>query len=637
MDPTATLQTPDGIEIINLTTTEAADSCQGATTITVPGGGSTTVNTFTTTGADPDLSCAWGTPVNAKGYRTAWYQFTAANHGVITIDTLGSSYDTVLTVYDGTNGSCTSNANTMTLVTCNDDNNGFSSHVQFTANKGNTYYIQVADWQLGASGNATLQLSLEVEDIDSSWEQMGAMSEARSRHATVVVGNNIFVIGGQTSEFDPFGDNNPQIISSFDRYHVNSQTWANTNTFPELPEADGLSNTTAAYVNTNAGSCNDGCIFVPGGYSGGSTDFNGTHWGFDFDTNLWIEKASIGDSGNPGWPGGAPFAWSTAVTPPDNLGYYLIGGLSSIPAITDTTATIHNNVYFYRVSTNQWEEKTSMDFAKYGHTAAYVGNEICVIGGIETGGILSPNGQCWNPNGTDGWRNIAALSEARYGAGSSVGPDGKWYVYGGANGSSQAIATVEVWDPNNEAAGWVTLDVSRDLGVTNALPPRIWPRGGFVGNYLWAVGGNDSLTTNNRVSITEMQRLFIGQNNLLLPFLINAGTNGDDHFGEAVTIAFNKTYSRDFDEILDLYDVYTFNLNTTTALIVKLREIPGNSDYNIYIYDDNKRLWGKGENPSNQNETVSLTLASGTYYVVVERAFPAGLPNSKNYELRVEK
>ena len=637
VDPTATLQTEDGEKIVLLTAVSAADTCQGATALTVPGGGVTTVNSFTTEEADPTLACAWGTPSNPQGYRTAWYRFTAAAPGIITLKTLSSSYDTVVSVFDASEIVCPvpTDPTQMELVACNDDHTGFSSRVQFTAQKGHTYFIQVADWQLGVSGNANLQLSIEKDSIDSSWEQMGSNPLAkRSRHATAVIGSHIYVIGGQTIDFDPFGNNSPTLTSSFDKYNTATGNWTHIG---NMPGNAGYSNTTAAYVDTTSGACNQGCIFIPGGFTGGNP-FDGKHWAFDLGTNQWIVKKSIGSTGQPSWPNSVPFAWSAAVTKPDQTGYYLLGGLSSQPAITDTTAIVHNKVYFYRVSDDKWiQQAAEMDFARYGHTAAFAGNEICVIGGIEPGGILTPNGQCWNPNGTAGWRDIAALNNARYGAGSSVGPDGKWYVYGGADSSHQAISTIEVWDPNNEAAGWAILDITHDLGVTDALPPRIWPRGGFVGNYLWAVGGNDSLTTSSRIPISELERLFVGRFNLQLPLILHTDNNGNDNLDQADSIALNVTYFSNFDKISDLYDVYAFDLTGTSAIIVKLRDIPNNSDYNVYVYDHNKQLWGTGKSPSNQDETVSLTLAAGHYYVVVERAYPIGLPNTKNYRFIVEK
>lgn len=633
IDPTVTLQIDGGGDIMQITTAAASDTCSNATPLTVPGGGQTTVNDFKTEDADPSLSCAWGTfDDDFQGFNTAWYRFTASNHGTITINTLGSTYDTVLSVFDATDNTCPTDSELISLVACSDDANGFSSEVEFRAQKGRTYFIQVANRHTGASGNAIFNLSLQEAPLNSEWEQMGSDATAqRSRHAAAIVGSDIYVIGGQTIDFDPFGTNSPSLTNSIDKYNIVTGEWTNLGDMPGV----GYSNTTAVFVNKpNGSNCTQGCIYLPGGYTGG-TSFEGKHWAYDIAINLWFELPSIGD--DLGWPNGEPFAWSSAIPHRDNLGYYLTGGLSSLPAITTTTGIL-NKVYFYNIANNEWKEETDMNTAKYGHTAAFVGGKYCVIGGIETGGILSPNGQCWDANGGDGWEGIAALSESRYGAASAVGPNGKWYVYGGANGSSEAISTVEVWDPYNQEKGWVTLDATFDLGVTDALPPRIWPRGGFVGNHLWAIGGNNSLTNANPAPISEVERLYICKYCLFLPFVANVvEESGHDNFAEAELISLNTTYSRDFNEILDLYDMYTFNLGSTSAIAVKLRDIPNNSDYNLYVYTNNKGLRGTSDNPNNLNETVNITLLPGQYYIVVERVFPVGLPNTKNYRLTVEK
>lgn len=635
--PTAILHTETGDDYLVLA---ASDTCAAAAGLTVPGGDSdSTINDLFDNTGDPDLACAWGTPDDPKGDFTGWYQFSAPQHGVVTIDTTGSNYDTIVSVFtDGNPNDSTPACSDLRLVACNDDSHGFTSRVQFSATKGTTYYVQFAAWQSGGSSTKNLLFSLEMDSLNSLWEQMGSMSEPRSRHATAIVGNNIYVIGGQTVDFDPFnGIDEPTLTNHLDKYNTATGVWTRLADMPSPAPDAGYSNTTAAYVNktNNAGGCTSGCIYLPGGFNGG-TSFDGTHWAYDIANNQWLEKASVGDQ--LGWPGGAPFAWSASVAKPDNTGYYLLGGLSSQPPITDTTALVHDKVYFYRVSDNQWiDALPDMTIARYAHMAAYVNGEVCVIGGIEASGQITPNGECWNPNGSGGWRNLPALNESRFAAGSAVGPDGKWYIYGGSRADFQALSTVEVYDPANPAAGWITLNVTHDLGVTEALPARIWPRGGFVGNYLWAVGGNDSQDFFNRTRIPIMERLFVGKHTLLLPFLMNNDSNADDHFGVAPKINFNVTYFKNFDTILDKYDIFYVDLATNDTITVKLRDIPGGSDYNVYVYDGDKDLWGTGNNPNNENETVTLTLAPARYYIMVERFQPTGLPDTDNYRLIVEK
>ncbi|MCA9928794.1 MAG: pre-peptidase C-terminal domain-containing protein [Anaerolineales bacterium] len=640
--PTAVLQTDHDTSPIILADIDASDSCSGATALSqVPGGDTDlTIKDLTVEAGDPALACAWGTPGpdDAQGFHTGWYQFTASEHGLITIDTNGSNYDTVVSVFkDGDPIDGTPICDDLQPVACNDDANGLTSRVQFTAVKGTTYYVQFASWNTGLSGNGELRFALTTESISSLWKPMAGMSEARSRHATAIVGSNIYVIGGQTVDFDPFNlDAEPTLTTRIDKYNTATGNWTSLGNMPSPAPNAGYANTTAAYVNkaNNLGGCTSGCIYLPGGYNGGAT-FDGTHWAYDIAKNQWLEKGNIGHQ--VGWPNGSnPFAWAVSVTKPDQTGYYLLGGLSSQPAITDTTAIVSDRVYFYRVSDNTWlDNAPDLNTARYGHMAAYVGGKICVIGGIESSGIITPNGECWNPNGGISWKqNIEPLNESRYAAGSAVGPDGKWYIYGGGGYDYQALSTVEVYDPANPDAGWVTLDPTHDLGITDALPPRIWPRGGFVGNYLWAVGGNDSTDFYNRTRISTMERLFVGQHNILLPVLMKSGSSGNDSFAVAPQINFNVTYYKNFDSPLDLYDIFYFDLNTTAAIKVKLRDIPTGTDFNLFLYDDNKFIWGSSQNGGNVKETIDTTLGPGRYYVMVARK---GILNTSNYRLIVEK
>ncbi len=86
-------------------------------------------------------------------------------------------------------------------VQCNDDANGFTSQLTFSAIEGETYYIEIADWLPGRLGSY-LQLSVLLEPINSNWDLFVSKPAvpAISRHATVADGNQIYVIGGQTGD-----------------------------------------------------------------------------------------------------------------------------------------------------------------------------------------------------------------------------------------------------------------------------------------------------------------------------------------------------------------------------------------------------------------------------------------------------
>lgn len=79
-----------------------------------------------------------------------WYHWTAGFTGVISLSTLGSSFDTLLGVYTG------SNVTALASVAQDDDSAGFfDSLVTFNCVQGTTYQIAVAGYH-GASGNVVL-------------------------------------------------------------------------------------------------------------------------------------------------------------------------------------------------------------------------------------------------------------------------------------------------------------------------------------------------------------------------------------------------------------------------------------------------------------------------------------------------
>jgi hypothetical protein len=73
-----------------------------------------------------------------------WYCYTASCTGDVTVSLAGSSYDTMLAVYDGCGCYPTFAAN---LIECNDDaGNSYQSAVTFTATAGNQYLIEIGGY-----------------------------------------------------------------------------------------------------------------------------------------------------------------------------------------------------------------------------------------------------------------------------------------------------------------------------------------------------------------------------------------------------------------------------------------------------------------------------------------------------------
>ncbi len=110
------------------------------------------IGAATTEVSDPVLPCATG-----QGFNTVWYRVTPTTSGRMLISTHGSSYDTVLAVWTGTQGGLTNQA-------CNDNFNGAQSEVQVEVSAGVTYFIEVASPSTVPSGTLVLSVFQPAQD-----------------------------------------------------------------------------------------------------------------------------------------------------------------------------------------------------------------------------------------------------------------------------------------------------------------------------------------------------------------------------------------------------------------------------------------------------------------------------------------
>ena len=124
-------------------TPPANDNIANAIAVTTNNFVSTVDNSAATTEAtDPAPPCALAAPnpsTNART-KTVWWTLTAGSAGSVTVNTIGSAYDTTLSIWTGTPG-------TLTNVACNDDisvGQYRQSQVTFSTTVGTKYYIMVA-------------------------------------------------------------------------------------------------------------------------------------------------------------------------------------------------------------------------------------------------------------------------------------------------------------------------------------------------------------------------------------------------------------------------------------------------------------------------------------------------------------
>ena len=119
-------------------------------------------------------------PATGPGH-SVWWTWTAPTDGVVTVDTLGSDFDTVLGVYVGPA------VNALTSVQ-SDDNGGpsLSSRLSFQATGGSSYQIAV-DGRGNAIGNITLNLALSTAFAPSITSQPVNTTAAAGANTTLSV------------------------------------------------------------------------------------------------------------------------------------------------------------------------------------------------------------------------------------------------------------------------------------------------------------------------------------------------------------------------------------------------------------------------------------------------------------------
>jgi Ca2+-binding RTX toxin-like protein len=154
-------------------------------------------SSISVTGTNVDSSGEPGEPSHGGSIpdRTVWWAWTAPASGEITIDTIGSNFDTTLGVYTG------SAVNSLSTIASNDDTIDLISQVTFTATAGTTYQIAV-DGFSGSEGS--IGLNFVQFDSDST-----GTSGSETLFGTV--GNDrIQGLGGNDTIFGSEGVNNLQ-------------------------------------------------------------------------------------------------------------------------------------------------------------------------------------------------------------------------------------------------------------------------------------------------------------------------------------------------------------------------------------------------------------------------------------------
>lgn len=233
------------------------------------------------------------------------------------------------------------------------------------------------------------------------WQELPALRSPRAGAAAAVVGDEMFVIGGE---------NENGVLGTVERYDVRFQTWAQLSNKP-TPVTD----VRAAVLG--------GKIYVPGGRrSADPKDVVAAFEAYDPRTETWEQLPDLP----------APRSAYGLATLEGKL--FLFGGWDG--------AGYRDDVWEYDPERGKWRERSNMPTARAYAGAVALNDTIWVLGGENDSGQLDVN-EAYNPvrdrAGEQPWSNKARLPRprSRFGA-AAMQPISKIYALGGDSGDEAA-------------------------------------------------------------------------------------------------------------------------------------------------------------------------------------------------------
>jgi N-acetylneuraminic acid mutarotase len=292
----------------------------------------------------------------------------------------------------------------------------------------------------------------------STWANAAPLSQARSQHAAVAVGSNIYTWGGYTGSASASTE-----LSSLEIYDAATNTWRTGASVPIVMRGQ------ASAVAT------DGRVYSFGGFSTTQGAISATYR-YTPATNTWTAAAAM--------PIGQ---WEAGAATGNDGKIYVLGGQSSNTA---------NQVY--NPTTNTWASAAAMPTGRFAEVVVKdAAGLIHAIGGLSnfTGPLVTTH-EVYNP-ATNTWATAAALPMGLNQAGGTLGPDGNIYVVGGKadylNNNAPFYNTVYVYSPSTNSWSQDT-SLPMVLGETQAVT---------VNGAIYAVAGTNG-TQQNVVYRTDL-------------------------------------------------------------------------------------------------------------------------------------
>lgn len=607
----------------------------------------TQVNGYSVDSTDPDLSyCIDNAYQSTKGYRTAWYRFTAPATGSLRIETISNAsyqdnYDTVIALYQAS--SC---GDATTPLTCNDDRNGLLSIIEWEVTQGETYFIEIADRNLSVNNRAIATIIVQVDTV-LQYETVSGPTPSteepyanRSRHSSVVIDNEIYLFGGQTV----VDAGQATRTKSNVKFNPATSNWTTLANMPPNCDVNGYSNTDAVFVEYNIFATAYRKVFFPSGFVGDNGEYSGTHCIYDVETNAW----SYDTSSTAPWSTGKPAIYSVAV-PLEGSGYVVAGGLNDKWLATiDAPSTALTDTLAYDARDNTWSVRNGLNSARYAHTGTLINNgtTFCVVGGLKPAASaveLLPDGECLDIGDSNAtWTTIAGNNVPRFNAASYVDADGNWLVFGGVNSSLDPVATTERYNALTNM--WETLDDRYAI----ERPERAWMRGGVVTDTLYLIGGETSIDSSGDGSVTGLVTTFtfpeppvepttlVPTNYVYLPAVLYQPEKAYTLSKLATRMGIGQTVANNFNDNIQRFHVYAFDVASAGTYALSLTKMPVSDNYDLILLSEEKIELATSTNVSHEDELISIALTPGEYFVfvMVNTNYPL---STGNYRLSVTR
>ncbi|XP_065155691.1 uncharacterized protein [Atheta coriaria] len=189
------------------------------------------------------------------------------------------------------------------------------------------------------------------DPVKRAWFSEGGLNMRRKNFGLVVFGQYMYAIGGQ--------DKNSRVTNTIERYNPSTGCWQ----YVASMRHPRMGCACAKFDNK---------IWVGGGMCGSAhqplTDFVEC---YDINTNQWTDMPRLR----------LPRCFASFSAINNNL--YVIAGAGRNSSMLTNTVSL-SSVDIWNTQTNTWEEHAQMEVARHGHTTAYLGTQMLIIGGVTT-------------------------------------------------------------------------------------------------------------------------------------------------------------------------------------------------------------------------------------------------------------